>query len=66
MDVPREWPELLPALSEAVKSDNEIIKHRGLLYLHHTIKVGLYFVKIKNRGLGTFLKRPLKYKKKIM
>ena len=47
MDVPREWPELLPALSEAVKSDNEIIKHRGLLYLHHTIKVGLNFSEIK-------------------
>eukprot|EP00088_Acartia_fossae_P019523 TRINITY_DN2140_c0_g1_i15.p1 TRINITY_DN2140_c0_g1~~TRINITY_DN2140_c0_g1_i15.p1 ORF type:complete len:975 (-),score=198.52 TRINITY_DN2140_c0_g1_i15:611-3535(-) len=39
MDVPRDWPELLPALSEAVKSDNEIVKHRGLLYLHHTIKL---------------------------
>jgi len=38
MDVPRDWPELLPALSEALKSDNEIVKHRGLLYLHHTIK----------------------------
>ena len=61
MDVPREWPELLPALSEAVKSDNEIIKHRGLLYLHHTIKVGLHFVKIKNIKL--FFKGTIKIQK---
>lgn len=38
LDVPREWPDLLPALSEAVQSQNDIVQHRGLLYLHHTIK----------------------------
>jgi len=38
MDVPRDWPDLLPALSEAVQSHDDMIQHRGLLYLHHTIK----------------------------
>jgi len=38
MDVPLNWPDLLPALSEAVQSQDTVIQHRGLLYLHHTIK----------------------------
>ena len=38
-DVPKEWPELLPALSNAVQSTNDTVQHRGLLFLHHTIKV---------------------------
>ncbi|XP_023328884.1 importin-11 [Eurytemora carolleeae] len=37
-DVPRAWPDLLPALSEAVQSQDNTVQHRGLLYLHHTIK----------------------------
>ena len=37
-DVPLDWPELLPALSQAVQSSDERIQHRGLLFLHHTIK----------------------------
>lgn len=37
-DVPVDWPELLPALSDAVQSSNDTVQHRGLLYLHHTIK----------------------------
>jgi len=37
-DVPREWPELLPVLSDAVQAENDTVQHRGLLFLHHTIK----------------------------
>ena len=37
-DVPKEWPELIPALVEAVQSPTDIIQHRALLMLHHTIK----------------------------
>ena len=37
-DVPREWPELLPVLSEAVQAEDDVLQHRGLLFLHHTIK----------------------------
>ena len=37
-DVPREWPELLPVLSQAVQSSEDTVQHRGLLFLHHTIK----------------------------
>ena len=37
-DVPKEWPELLPSLSDAVQSENDTVQHRGLLFLHHTIK----------------------------
>ena len=28
LDVPRDWPDLLPALSEAVQSQNDVIQHR--------------------------------------
>ena len=38
-DVPREWPELLPALSGAVQAASDTVQHRGLLFLHHTLKV---------------------------
>lgn len=38
VDCPREWPELLPALFEAVKSADPLIQHRTLLTLHHVIK----------------------------
>jgi hypothetical protein len=27
-DVPRDWPELLPALSDAVQSGNDTVQHR--------------------------------------
>ncbi|XP_066986451.1 importin-11 [Macrobrachium rosenbergii] len=38
VDCPREWPDLLPALFEAVKSDDQLVQHRTLLNLHHVIK----------------------------
>ena len=37
-DVPKEWPELLPALVQAVQVQDSLIQHRALLVLHHTIK----------------------------
>ena len=37
-DVPREWPDLLPALVQAVQVQDPLIQHRALLVLHHTIK----------------------------
>lgn len=38
VDCPREWPDLLPALFEAVKSSDQLVQHRTLLTLHHVIK----------------------------
>ncbi|XP_076047855.1 importin beta11 [Oratosquilla oratoria] len=38
VDCPREWPELLPALFEAVKTGDELVQHRALLTLHHVVK----------------------------
>ena len=37
-DVPKDWPELLPALVQAVQAQDSLIQHRALLVLHHTIK----------------------------
>ena len=37
-NVPQGWPELLPVLSEAVQAEDDTLQHRGLLFLHHTIK----------------------------
>lgn len=37
-DVPKDWPELLPALVDAVQTQDVIVQHRALLVLHHTIK----------------------------
>ncbi|KAJ4437496.1 hypothetical protein ANN_17641 [Periplaneta americana] len=37
-DCPREWPELVPTLLTAVKSEDPLIQHRALLMLHHVIK----------------------------
>lgn len=37
-DVPADWPELLPALSAAVQTGDDTVQHRGLLFLHHTLK----------------------------
>ena len=43
-DVPREWPELLPCLSDAVQAKDDTVQHRGLLFLHHTIKAGVNII----------------------
>ena len=37
-DVPKDWPELLPALVQAVQAEDALIQHRALLVLHHVIK----------------------------
>ena len=37
-DVPKDWPELLPALVQAVQADESLVQHRALLVLHHVIK----------------------------
>ncbi|GLH14983.1 Importin-11 [Gryllus bimaculatus] len=37
-DCPREWPDLMPTLLSAVKSDEALVQHRALLMLHHVIK----------------------------
>ena len=36
--MPKEWPELLPALVQAVQADSSLLQHRALLVLHHVIK----------------------------
>lgn len=38
LDVPKEWPELLPALVQAVQTEDSLVQHRALLVLHHVIK----------------------------
>ena len=38
-DVPKEWPELLPALTTGVQMEDTTVKHRALLVLYHTVKV---------------------------
>ncbi|KAG8226723.1 hypothetical protein J437_LFUL004373, partial [Ladona fulva] len=37
-DCPREWPELVPTLLSAVRSDDQLVQHRVLLTLHHVVK----------------------------
>ena len=37
-DVPRDWPELLPALLTGIQSEDSVSQHRALLLLHHTVK----------------------------
>lgn len=37
-DFPKEWPELLPALVQAVQAHDSLVQHRALLVLHHVIK----------------------------
>lgn len=37
-DCPREWPELIPTLLAAVKSEDPLVQHRTLLIFHHVIK----------------------------
>ncbi|RDD46374.1 Importin-11 [Trichoplax sp. H2] len=38
IDFPRQWPELVPFLLEAVRSTDNLKKNRALLTLHHAIK----------------------------
>lgn len=38
-DVPKEWPELLPALLNGAQSEDALVKHRALLLLYHALKV---------------------------
>ncbi|XP_059610198.1 importin-11 [Phlebotomus argentipes] len=38
LDCPRDWPELIPTLLEAVRSDNQLQQHRSLLVLQHVVK----------------------------
>nr|CAD7423013.1 unnamed protein product [Timema monikensis] len=38
LDCPREWPDLVPCLLTAVKSDSALVQHRALLVLHHVVK----------------------------
>ena len=38
MDCPVEWPELLPTLFDAVRTEDDLIRHRTLLTLHHVVK----------------------------
>lgn len=37
-DVPHEWPELIPALAEAIQSSNALAQQRGLLVLYRSMK----------------------------
>ncbi|XP_071449865.1 importin-11 [Hetaerina americana] len=37
-DCPREWPELVPTLLSAVRSEDQLVQHRVLLTLHHVVK----------------------------
>ena len=38
VDCPRNWPELIPTMLEAVRCDNQLIQERALLVLHHVTK----------------------------
>ena len=38
LDCPREWPELIPTLLEAVKQPEQLHQQRALLTLHHVTK----------------------------
>ncbi|KAF7694787.1 hypothetical protein HF521_006510 [Silurus meridionalis] len=38
LDCPRQWPELVPVLLEAIKHPDELHQHRALLTLTHVIK----------------------------
>lgn len=38
LDVPKDWPELIPSLLESVQSHTDIIQHRSLMVMHHVIK----------------------------
>ncbi|XP_041361999.1 importin-11-like isoform X2 [Gigantopelta aegis] len=38
VDCPRNWPELIPTMLEAVRCDDQLIQERALLVLHHVTK----------------------------
>ncbi|XP_055389271.1 importin-11 [Condylostylus longicornis] len=38
LDCPKEWPEIIPVLLEAVRSNDSLQQHRSLLVLQHVIK----------------------------
>ncbi|KAB7497155.1 Importin-11 [Armadillidium nasatum] len=38
VDCPRDWPDLIPTLFEGIKTDDDLVRHRTLLTLHHVIK----------------------------
>lgn len=38
LDCPRQWPELLPTLLQAVRCEETLTQQRALLVLHHVIK----------------------------
>lgn len=38
LDCPRNWPELIPTLLEAVKNPDKLAQQRALLTLHHVTK----------------------------
>lgn len=37
-DYPKDWPELLPSLLHLVRTDDDLVQQRALLYLHHVTK----------------------------
>lgn len=37
-DYPKEWPELLPSLLHLVRTEDDLVQQRALLYLHHVTK----------------------------
>ncbi|XP_025833971.1 importin-11-like isoform X1 [Agrilus planipennis] len=37
-DCPREWPELIPTLIQAIENNDPLIQHRALLILYHVVK----------------------------
>ncbi|EFX60873.1 hypothetical protein DAPPUDRAFT_275128, partial [Daphnia pulex] len=37
-DYPKEWPELLPSLLHLVRTEDDSVQQRALLYLHHVTK----------------------------
>ncbi|XP_026526316.1 importin-11 [Notechis scutatus] len=38
LDCPRQWPELIPALVECVKIQDDLLQHRALLTFYHVTK----------------------------
>lgn len=37
-DFPKHWPELVPSLMSAIKSNDLLTQNRGLMMLHQTVK----------------------------
>ncbi|MCL4130243.1 UNVERIFIED_CONTAM: hypothetical protein GTU68_066008, partial [Idotea baltica] len=38
VDCPREWPALIPTLFEGIKAQDDLVRQRTLLTLHHVVK----------------------------